>query len=50
MFFKNVDFLTPKITLYYNRKSSHSSIISGILTIISYLSIFVLVLYTFLNV
>ena len=41
MFFKNVDFLTPKITLYYNRKSSHSSIISGILTIISYLSIFV---------
>ena len=33
MFFKNLDMLSPEITLFYNGEESHSSIISGILTI-----------------
>ena len=35
MFLKAMDMLSPKITLYYKRKNTHSSVISGILTIIA---------------
>ena len=36
MFFRKIDFLSPAITLYYKGDESHSSIVSGILTIIVY--------------
>ena len=35
MFIKEIDILSPEITLFYNHSLSHSSIISGILTIIT---------------
>ena len=35
MFLKEIDILSPEITLFYNHSLSHSSIISGILTIIA---------------
>ena len=41
MFFKKIDILSPKITFYYKKKTSHSSIISGILTIISFISVII---------
>ena len=44
MFLKELDILSPHITLYYNQKSTHSSVISGILTICVYLSILTFVL------
>ncbi len=45
MFFKTIDFLSPKITLYYNGYLSHSSIISIILSIISIIFILILSIY-----
>jgi len=36
MFIRKLDFLSPSITLYYKGEPSHSSIASGILTIIVY--------------
>ncbi len=36
MFIRKLDFLSPSITLYYKGENSHSSIFSGILTIIVY--------------
>ena len=39
MFLKQLDMLSPKITLYYKRKNKHASIISGILTIITFAGI-----------
>lgn len=45
MFVKKFDFLSPKITLYYKGSSSHSSILSGILSIISVIAIFSLSIY-----
>ena len=41
MFFRKIDMLSPKITLYYKQKNTHTSIISGILTIIAYSIIFI---------
>ena len=35
MFLKEIDILSPEITLFYNHSLTHSSIISGILTIIT---------------
>ena len=35
MILKKIDFLSPEITLFYNGSLSHSSIISGILTIVT---------------
>ena len=35
MFLREIDILSPEITLFYNHSLSHSSIISGILTIIA---------------
>ena len=39
MFLKQLDMLSPRITLYYKRKNKHASIISGILTLFSFASI-----------
>jgi hypothetical protein len=36
MFFRKLDFLSPQITLYYKGEQSHSSILSGILSVIGY--------------
>ncbi len=40
-FLLNIDILSPKITFYQNGKLSHSSIFSGILTLISFLLCFI---------
>ena len=45
MFLRQLDLLSPKITLYYKRKIKHASIISGILTIFTFISIFGFALY-----
>lgn len=45
MFLKNIDFLTPDITLYYKGSKKHSSIVSGILTVIHYSCIFAAAVY-----
>ena len=45
MLFKMIDFLSPKVTLYYNGYLSHSSIISIILSIISIIFILILSIY-----
>ena len=34
MILKNFDFISPQITLFYNRMESHSSIFTGIISII----------------
>ena len=39
MFLKQIDILSPEITLFYKGSLSHSSIISGILTIIAFIII-----------
>ena len=39
MFLKRMDMLSPTITLYYKSENTHSSVISGILTIIAYVLI-----------
>ena len=41
MFLKKFDIVSPPITLYYKGDSMHSSIFSGILTIIVYIIIFI---------
>ena len=41
MFFKKCDMISPSITLYFKGDSIHSSVFSGILTIISYIIILV---------
>ena len=45
MFLKKCDLLSPPITLYFKRQPIHSSIFSGILTIISYTIIFSFIIY-----
>ena len=45
MFFKEFDFLSPKISLYYNGSLSHSSLFSAILSIISSIIIITLSIY-----
>ena len=42
MFFKNLDFISPDITLFHKNDDKHASIISGILTIITYIIIIIL--------
>ena len=39
MFLKKIDIISPKITFHYNGSLAHSSIFSGILSIISILLI-----------
>jgi len=51
MTFKNFDFLSPNITLYYYNKKRHSSCIGGILTIIMFfLFIYIIVQYSIIKV
>ena len=45
MFLKKFDIVSPPITLYYKGDSMHSSIFSGILTIIVYIIIFIFGIY-----
>ena len=49
MFFRNIDMLSPKITLYYKQKNTHTSIISGILTIIAFSLIISLTIIYFIG-
>ena len=44
---KDLDYLSPTITLYHNRQLSHSSIVSGILSVIAILFIISYSLYFF---
>ena len=45
MYIKKIDFLSPKITLYFKGSYKHSSIFSGIITIMSYLTILFCIIY-----
>ena len=45
MFLKNFDFLSKPLTFHYNHYHSHPSIISGIITILTYLTCFIFALY-----
>ena len=45
MFIKNIDYLSPPITFYYQGSLSHTSIVSGILSIISIIFILILTIY-----
>ena len=45
MYIQKLDFLSPEITLYFKGKYKHSSVISGIITIISYFIILICIIY-----
>ena len=45
MFIRNLDYLSPPITFYHKDSLSHSSIISGILSIISFMLIIAIAIY-----
>ena len=45
MIFKKLDMLSPPITLFFKGDNSHSSIFSGILTIVAYVIIFIFGVY-----
>ena len=50
MFFKKLDFISPRITLYYYGYRTHSSIFSGVLTTITYFLYIILFLYFSLEI
>ena len=50
MFIRNLDYLSPYVTFYYKGNLSHSSIFSGILSIISITFIIVLAVYYILDI
>ena len=45
MFLKKVDLLSPQITLFYKGDESHSSIFSGIITLVAYTIVFIFGVY-----
>ena len=50
MFFKSIDFLSPQISLYYDNRKRHSSIIGGFLTLILFLYTLILISsYSYFN-
>ena len=49
MILKKIDFISPEITLFYKGSLSHSSIISGIISLISCTIIIAISIYYFLN-
>jgi len=49
MFLKSFDIISPEITLYYKGETNHPSIISGLLTIISFLVVLVFGIISFLD-
>ena len=50
MLLKNIDMLSPEITLYQRGKKSHSSTFSRILTLVSYLIIISMGIYFSLDI
>ena len=50
MFFKKFDFLSSEITLFYHGKENHSSILSGILSILMAILVFFLIAYLSIDV
>ena len=50
MFFKNLDYLSPPVTFYYQGSLSHSSIVSGILSVFTYLLIIAAACYFLLDI
>ena len=50
MFIKQLDFISPKVTFYYQGSLYHSSILSGILSIISIIFIIILAVYYSLDI
>jgi len=50
MILKNIDFISPEITLFYKGSLSHSSIISGIISLISCLAIVLATVYYLLSI
>ena len=50
MFLESLDLISPKLTLYYKKKSSHSSFIGGILTILAYTTILAISIYFSLDI
>ena len=50
MSLKDLDYLSPKIALFYYGRRRHSTIFGGILTIIMILICFVYIIYLFLEV
>ena len=50
MFFKNLDYLSPPVTFYHQGSLSHSSIISGIISIFSFLLIIAAACYFLLDI
>ena len=50
MFFNKIDLISPPITLYRKGELSHSSIFSGILTLLSYLTLFIIGVYLFSDI
>ena len=49
MILKKIDFISPEITLYYKGSLSHSSIMSGIISLISCTIIICISIYYFLS-
>ena len=50
MFFKSLDYLSPPVTFYHQGSLSHSSIISGILSVFTFLLIIVAACYFLLDI
>ena len=50
MFFKKLDYLSPKITLYFFNQKSHSNIFGGILTLITYFCYIITLAYFSLDI
>lgn len=45
MFLKKLDIISPRITIYHKGSLMHSSIVSGILSIITFIFIFIIIIY-----
>ena len=41
MFLPSFDYISPSITIFYNGSIRHSSVVSGILTIVSFIALFI---------
>ena len=50
MFLKKLDLISPKITIYHKGSLIHSSIFSGIVSILSIMFIFVIIIYYSLDI
>ena len=50
MFLKHLDYISPSISFYYKGYLSHSSILSGILSIIAFILILIVTIYFSLDI